>query len=159
MVEVISMCLNIALAIANGLNCTDVPTTPPPPFAEMAVRLTGYDTALCDPGEMCVQGDGDGLFASAIPVSDEWYGKMAACPRELYGRSLEILDMTVYCGDNFGYWNGEPVKTIRYDDDIGWYMHIDIFWPIANEGAPEWVMWFIRDWSFADATPETILSY
>ena len=99
------------------------------------------------------------LFASAIPVSDQWYGKMAACPRDMYGRSLKILDITVYCEDNFGYWNGEPVKTIRYDDDIGWYMHIDIFWPLASEGAPEWAMWFVRDWSFIDATPETILSY
>ena len=148
------VCLNIVVAIATGTDCRWEPKHPPlqPPYEEMMVRLTAYDTALCEPGELCVQGDGDGLFASGYPTSNEWYGKMAACPLELYGRTIRVLDMRLFCGDNFGYWNGEPVKTVRYDEDVGWFMLVDIFYPVAALGAPEWTLAISDDWEFTNDT-------
>ncbi len=109
-----------------------------PPIEEMPALLTVYDTALCDAGELCEQGDGDGYFASTIAVSDEWYGRMAACAPELFGRTIRVLDMELFCGDNFGVWNGEPVETVVYDPELGWHVRVDVFWPVARDGYPDW---------------------
>ena len=78
--------------------------------------------------------------------------KIAACPAELFGQTIRVLDMRLYCGDNFGYWNGKPVQTVRYDEDVGWFMLVDIFWPLAKLGAPEWTLWITDDWEFTDDT-------
>ena len=102
-------------------------------------RVTVYDVALCDPGQACLQTNGDGFFASMIPVSDDYYGVMAACDPSLFGNWVEVLDMTLFCGDNFGTLNGQPVKTVYFDDDLGaWAVRFDVFYPIAADGLPLW---------------------
>ena len=140
------MCINLALAVANGVDCTHAATTPPPPIEEATIFLTVYDTALCNAEEVCLQGNGDGYFASMVPVSDDWYGRMAACPEELFGQTLYVLDMTLFCGDTFGTFNGEPVDAFAYHETQGWYVHIDVFWPIAEQGRPYWNAWFVNWW-------------
>lgn len=156
MTTVISMCLTLFLASVNGLDCTAVPTAPPVSVEEITIRLTVYDTALCPEGESCFQGNGDGYFASMVPVDASWYGRMAACPRELFGRTIEVMEMTLYCGDNFGFINGEQVTAIRYDEAIGWYMHVDVFWPIANEGFPFWNAWHVSNWQWSQPEAVTV---
>lgn len=155
MIKVFTMCLNLALAAVNGLDCTAVPATPPPPIEELAIRLTVYDTALCMDNTPCLQGNGDGYFASMVPVEAAWYGRMAACPSEIFGRTIEVMEMTLYCGDNFGFINGEPVAAINYHDEVGWYMHVDVFWPIANQGFPSWNAWYITSWQWGQ--PEQVV--
>jgi hypothetical protein len=109
-------------------------------------RLTVYDTALCAEGEECLQGNGDGLFASMTPVTPEWYGEMAACPPELFGWHVHIpyFGKSIWCGDNFGTLDGNPVDTIEWDEEYGWYIRMDIFWPVASEGYPEWNYYMVE---------------
>ena len=134
-----AICASLLLAFVNGVAVC------PPPIEEMPALLTVYDTALCDPGELCVQGNGDGYFASMIPVSDEWYGRMAACPIELFGRTIRVLDMTLFCGDTFGSWNGRPVDTVVYDQETArWYIRVDVFWPVHETGEPAWNYWIVE---------------
>jgi len=77
----ICLCLvTISLALAPS----------PPPLDTLPLLVTVYDTALCAPNTPCLQGNGDGYFASMIPVSGEWYGRMAACNPSLFGRWLSI---------------------------------------------------------------------
>ena len=144
MTTVISMCMNLMLAAVNGLDCTAVPTRP-----NLAIE------ALCPEDSACLQGNGDGYFASMVPVDSQWYGSMAACPREIFGRSIAVMDLTLYCGDSFGFINGEPVETIRYNEEIGWFMHVDVFWPIASQGFPPWNAWHVASWEWAE--PEAMV--
>ncbi len=147
MTTVISMCMNLTLALVNGIDCTNVPYSPPPPLDELAVFVTVYDTALCDVDTSCLQGNGDGYFASMAPVNESWYGRMAACPPQLFGATIHMLDMELFCGDTFGVLNGRPVETLSYDPDIGWYMRVDVFWPVATEGHPDWNAWYVMNWT------------
>ena len=120
---------------------------PPPATAVRHARLTVYDTALCEPGVACLQGNGDGYFASMIPVSADWYGRMAACPAELYGQwvSLPAVNLVLYCGDSFGTLDGAPVETVVWDNTLDdWAIRIDVFWPVAAEGLPTWNYWLTQ---------------
>jgi hypothetical protein len=146
MTTVISMCMNLTLALFNGVDCTDIPSSPPPPLDDLAVFVTVYDTALCEVETACLQGNGDGYFASMTPVSAEWYGRMAACPPQLFGATIQLLDMDLYCGDMFGSLNGRPVDTLVYHPEFGWSMRVDVFWPVADEGHPHWNAWYISEW-------------
>lgn len=147
MTTIITMCTNLLLASVNGLDCTHVPTAPPL-VAEAAVFLTVYDTALCeDDEETCLQGNGDGYFATMIPISADWYGRMAACPPEFLGYTIQVLDMELFCGDTFGSLDGQPVETLGYSDEVGWYVRVDVFWPVAEKGTPSWNAWFVSHWN------------
>lgn len=106
-------------------------------------RLTVYDTALCAPGEACLQGNGDGYFGTMIPISAEWYHRMAACPPPLTGRTISVLDMELYCGDSFGTLDGRPVAVVDYDETAGWFMRIDVFYPVHDHGLPPWNYWLV----------------
>lgn len=138
------MCLILLLATANDLICEpDVPS-----IYEMPFLVTVYDTALCEDGESCLQGNGDGYFASMVPVSDDWYGIMAACDPALFGLWVNVSGLgTVYCGDSFGYFNGEPVETIIQMDDGQWVTRMDVFYPVAANGYPSWNYNLFYDWS------------
>lgn len=149
MSAIIVMCMNLTLAAANGIDCTAVPTTPPPHIEAASIFLTVYDTALCEEDEVCLQGNGDGYFASMIPVSDEWYGRMAACPPDFFGSTIQVLDMELYCGDNFGSLDGKPVDAFSYSERAGWYVRVDVFWPVAEEGHPNWNAWVVPNWSYS----------
>ena len=111
----------------------------PPDITQAVALVTVYDVALCDPGQPCLQGNGDGFFASMIPVSADHYGSMAACDPSLFGEYVNVLGMTLFCGDSFGTWNGQPVKTLYYDRDLGfWVVRFDVFYPVAADGLPPW---------------------
>lgn len=117
-----------------------------PPITEMPALMTVYDTALCESGESCVQGSGDGYFASMIEVSDEWYGRMAACHPELFGETIFVMGMQLYCGDSFGTWNGQPVETVVYDWETDtWHIRVDVYWPVHDQGYPEW-NYYLTEW-------------
>ena len=146
MTALISMCLNLALATANNVDCSTVPSTHPPEIEAASIFLTVYDTALCDAGKECLQGNGDGYFASMIPVGPEWYGRMAACPADFFGQTIQVLDLELYCGDSFGTLEGEPVPTFSYHEHRGWYVRVDVFWPVADEGHPDWNAWVVPHW-------------
>lgn len=150
MTALIAMCMNFTLAAANNIDCSAIPSVLPPEIEAASIFLTVYDTALCDTGVACLQGNGDGFFASMIPVSEDWYGRMAACPPDLFGRSIEVLSLELYCGDTFGTLDGQPITTFDYDDRIGWYVRVDVFWPVADHGHPEWNAWVVSNWAYAD---------
>lgn len=110
-----------------------------PPVSNINLAwVTVYDPYLCPKGEACINGNGDMMFASMIPVSPDWYGKMAACPPELYGRTIRVLDMNLFCGDSFGTLNGEAVETTTYIPEIGWAIRVDVFWPLVDKEYPSW---------------------
>lgn len=112
----------------------------------LPLLVTVYDTALCEPNIRCLQGNGDGLFASMIPVAPEWYGRMAACDPSLFGHWISIDGIgEVYCGDNFGMLDGIPVETITMIDGE-WVVRIDIFWPVNEQGYPEWNYYRFYNW-------------
>lgn len=113
-------------------------------LTDLPIILTVYDTALCPDNTPCLQGDGDGYFATMIPVSDIWYGKMAACPPELLGATIIIpyMQMELYCGDNFG-----PTVTPIVYGNRG-YVRVDVFWPVKNEGLPYWNAWQVSGWYY-----------
>lgn len=96
-----------------------------------SVYVTYYD-ALCEEESGCnveMQSNGDGYFASMIPVTPEWYGIMAACDPALFGLWIDVQFpnqvVSLYCGDSFG--NG--VDTIRDNS-----YRIDIFYPYNETG-------------------------
>lgn len=107
-------------------------------------RLSVYDTALCTE-QPCINGDPNGKFASGHPVNDIWYGIMAACGDDRYGHEIRIYGMVLFCGDNFGYWDGERVRSIRCDLKHGYFRLLDVYWPVAIEGYPKWNQWLIEE--------------
>ncbi|MCI0726412.1 MAG: hypothetical protein L0332_06775 [Chloroflexi bacterium] len=124
-----------------------------PPLADMPAFVTVYDPALCEPGVVCLQSDGDGYFASMIPVTSDWYGRMAACPREMFGTWLRLLEMELYCGDSFGMLNGVPVAAVDHAEGVGWFLRVDVFWPVAEHGLPPWNARLIWDWAWLTERP------
>ena len=114
----------------------------PAPVDSWPVLLTYYTDELDG-----VQGNGDGYFASMIPVSDDWSYQMAACPRHYFGGTVDIpaAGLSLYCGDNFGTWDGLPVETVVCEQD-GCYYRIDVFISAATlerDGLPYWNVWSV----------------
>jgi hypothetical protein len=126
----------------------DKPKLPQQVLTDLPILLSVYDTALCEPNTPCLQGSGTGYFATMLPVSGEWYGKMAACPPELLGSTVVIpyLEIEVYCGDNFGSLDGVPVETVVWGEEG--FIRVDVFWPVASQGLPSWNYWQIEGWYY-----------
>lgn len=113
----------------------------------LSLRVTVFDPlAKGTPEFMAIQSDGDGLFADLTPVIPEKYDRYAACPRQLFGATITIpqLNLVVYCGDNFGSFNGISIQTIDWKNGI---MLIDVFHDISN-GYPNWNYWVIDEWDY-----------
>lgn len=147
---VIGALFAILFDTANKVHGLEIKRTDKPQqvITDLPILLSVYDTALCEPHTPCLQGDGDGYFATMLPVSGEWYGKMAACPPELLGSTIVIpyLEMEVYCGDNFGSLNGVSVKTVVWGSNG--YVRVDVFWPVKEQGLPEWNYWEVEGWYY-----------
>jgi len=138
-----NMCLVLILALANDIDCTELEI---PSIYELPFLATVYDTALCEPNTPCLQGNGDGFFASMIPVDNDWYGIMAACDSQLFGRWIFIDGLgLVFCGDSFGSFNGVPVETLILLNKGGWVTRIDIFYD-TSDGYPEWNYDLFYEW-------------
>lgn len=139
--------LSVSSPVANGLEVkrTDKPQQV---ITDLPILLSVYDTALCEPNTPCLQSDGDGYFATMLPVSGEWYGKMAACPPQLLGSTIVIPypEMEVHCGDNFGSLNGVLVETVVWGNDG--YVRVDVFWPVKEQGLPYWNYWKVEGWHY-----------
>lgn len=139
--------IDLALIIMAALG---VEPSPPPASQTQLALLTAYDPFMCDAGVVCVQGNGDMLFANLEPVTADGYFTVAACPMELHGATIALpsLGLEVECWDTFGEWNGEPVDTMVLLDSGEWVIRLDVMYPYGEMGEPDWNYWAVP-WEFS----------
>ena len=119
----------------------------------MTLYTTWYNPEQCMDGAGCLQGSGDGMFASLVEVHPQWHMSMAACDPEMFGEIVSVsiggVPESMLCGDNFGiHPNGDKVMTTFYDIELDtWFTRLDVYWSESLMGSlPDWGILYINDW-------------
>lgn len=109
----------------------------PTPAQQYPAIMSVYDPALG--GINC---DGDCSTVAMGKLHDEMYGVAGACPIELYGATVhfDYLNRDFHCVDT-----GPAIKT-TYLPGQGCASYFDVLWPLTDEPAPDWAMWWFSKW-------------
>lgn len=126
----VAICLFAALSVMEGIPCPDYSN-----LEQYPVYITYYwpDAGGINCWQDC------SILADNKPWNEEDYGKVAACPMELYYQRLTITYIgTVHCRDT-----GPAVK-VKYRPDLGgWVVSIDV---LERVGVWTYGNWLISDW-------------
>lgn len=124
----------LSFATINGVDCQGI--TAETRITDLLALVTFYNPELgginCD--EDC------STFADLTAVDDEDYGHYAACPAELFGRSIELLGEIRYCGDTGGdirvkyssYYQAWVVQVDLLEKDHFWCNYCLVEWEVVR---------------------------
>lgn len=127
-----AICSFMALALLEGIGCPP----PRPPLMDMPIVVTYYYPELG--GINC--NDDCGVLADNLPWDDGDYGRVAACPHELFYETIVIPGIgPLLCRDT-----GPAVKAVLHDAYKEWVFFVDI---LEKPGVSKYNQHIFYEWS------------
>ena len=114
----------------------------PLPAREYPAIISMYDPALG--GINC---DDDCTTVAMGKFDDYMYKVAGACPKELYGATVHFsyLGMELHCVDT-----GPAIEPTYFPQYGMCASYFDLLWPLHDEPAPDWAMWWWNNWNVAE---------
>jgi hypothetical protein len=102
---------------------------------------------MYDPALGGINCDDDCTTVAMGKFDDYMYKVAGACPKELYGATVHFsyLGMELHCVDT-----GPAIEPTYFPQYGMCASSFDLLWPLHDEPAPDWAMWWWNNWNVAE---------